>query len=169
MLLLGFAAALRAGELAGLNLPDVSFDAEGLVVAVRRSKEDQLGKGQYTRVPFGQHEATCPVRALRTWIGRVGRPSGPLFRVIQGGTIEHQRISERCVSRAIQRAVAHAGLSGHYSAHSLRAGLATSAYAHGATEREIQLQGRWRDPRSVQRYIHMERVPGRTNVVQGLL
>jgi integrase len=66
MLLLGFAAALRAGELAGLNIPDVAFDAEGLVLAVRRSKEDQLAKGQYTRVPFGELEATCPVRALRT-------------------------------------------------------------------------------------------------------
>jgi len=168
MLLLGFAAALRAGELAGLNLPDVSFDAEGLVVAVR-SKEDQLGKGQFTRVPFGQHEATCPVRALRTWIGRVGRPSGPLFRVIQGGTIEHQRISERCVSRAIQRAVAHAGLPGHYSAHSLRAGLATSAHVHRATPREIQVQGRRKDPRSVHRYVRVEQVPGRRNVVEGLL
>jgi hypothetical protein len=62
MLLLGFAGALPAGELTGLNVPDVTFDPEGLVVAVRRSKEDQLGKWQYMRVPFGQGEATCPVR-----------------------------------------------------------------------------------------------------------
>jgi integrase len=132
---------------------------------VRRSKEDQLAKGQYTRVPFGQLDATCPVRALRTWIGRVGRPSGPLFRVIQGGTIEYQRISERCVSRAIQRAVAHAGLPRAL----LRAPRGTRHQRVRAPPREIQVQGRWKDARSVDRYIRVEEVPGRRNVVEGLL
>jgi len=61
------------------------------------------------------------------------------------------------------------GVAGDYTAHSLRVGLATSAYAHGATRREIQLQGRWEDPRSVDRYIQMQHVPGRKNVAAGLL
>jgi hypothetical protein len=46
------------------------------------------------------------------------------------------------VSRAVQRGVNRAELGGHqshYSAHSFRSGLATSAYALGATEREIKL------------------------------
>jgi integrase len=169
ILLLGFAGAFRAGELAGLNIPDVTFTARGLNVLVRRSKEDQLGHGRTTPIPFGTSPTTCPVHAVRDWIGRVGRPTGPLFRVITGATIEHQRISTRCVSRAVQRAVARAELGGHYSAHSLRAGLATSAYAQGVTERDIQLQGRWRDPRSVQRYVRLEHVPGRPNPAAGLL
>jgi len=169
MLLLGFAGAFRASELAGLNVVDVTFGRAGLTIEVRKSKEDQLARGKRTEIPFGQCEATCPVRALEAWIARVGRPAGPLFRVIRGAHIEHERIHPRAVSRAVQRAVARAGLEGDYSAHSLRAGLATSAYAHGATEREIQLQGRWEDPRSVQRYIHMEHVPGRRNVAEGLL
>jgi integrase len=169
LLLVGFAGAFRRSELAGLNLADVRFTAQGLEVSVRRSKEDQLGHGATTTIPFGTVDATCPVRALRAWIGRVGRPAGPLFRVINGAVIEHQRISTRCVSRAVQRAVERAHLDGHYSAHSLRSGLATSAYVHGATEREIQLQGRWRDPRSVQRYVRLEHVPGRRSPVQGLL
>jgi site-specific recombinase XerD len=169
LLLLGFAAALRASELAGLNIADVTFSEQGVGVAVRRSKEDQLGKGAHTLVPYGASAATCPVRALQAWLARVGRPAGPLFRVVTGATIEHQRISTRCVTRAVQRAVARAGVNGHYSSHSLRAGLATDAYAHGATPREIQLQGRWQDVRSVERYIRMECVPGRRSVVEGLL
>ena len=100
---------------------------------------------------------------------RVGRPAGPLFRVIVGCSVEHERIHPKAVTRAVQRAVAKAGIEGEYSAHSLRVGLATSAYAHGATKREIQIQGRWQDPRSVDRYIQMEHVPGRKNVVEGLL
>jgi integrase len=169
ILLLGFAGAFRAGELAGLDITDVTFTACGLEVLVRRSKEDQLGRGRTTPIPYGSSPTTCPVRAVRDWVGRVGRPAGPLFRIVSGGTIDHQRISTRCVSRAVQRAAARAELKGHYSAHSLRAGLATSAYAHGATEREIQLHGRWRDPRSVQRYVRIERVPGRPNAAAGLL
>ncbi len=169
MLLVGFAGAFRASELAGLNVADVTFNAQGLLVDVRRRKEDQLGRGTRTELPFGSAEGTCPVRALETWLARVGRPAGPLFRVVAAAVIKHQRIHPRAVTRAVQRAVARAGLRGDYSAHSLRVGLATSAYAHGATRREIQLQGRWQDPRSVDRYIQMEHVPGRKNVAQGLL
>ena len=169
LLLLCFAGAFRRGELAGLNIEDVTFRADGLEVHLRRSKEDQLGKGACTLVPFGSSEATCPVRALSRWLERVERPAGPLFRAIYGNVVEHQRMSDRCVTRAVQRIAARAGLALRYSAHSLRSGLATSAYAHGATKHEIQLQGRWQDPRSVDRYIHMECVPGRKNVASGLL
>jgi site-specific recombinase XerD len=65
LLLLGFAGAFRASDLAGLNIPDITFTAAGIDVFVRRSKEDQLGRAQVTHVPTGQCEATCPVRALR--------------------------------------------------------------------------------------------------------
>lgn len=169
LLLLGFAAAMRRSELSGLDIPDVTFTETGLELRVRRSKEDQLGRGAVTQVPLGSHPDTCPVRALKLWLGRVGRPAGPLFRVIRGTIIEHERMHPKAATRAVQRAVARAGLAPVYSSHSLRAGLATSAYAHGATEREIQLQGRWRDARSLHRYIQIERVPGRKNVADGLL
>lgn len=168
LLLVGFAGAFRSSELAGLNVEDVRFIARGLELRLRRSKEDPLGKGALTRIPCGARADTCPVEALRAWIGRVGRPAGPLFRVVSGARIEHQRIHPRAVSRALQRAAERAGLTLHYSSHSLRVGLATSAYAQGATLREIQLQGRWQDPRSVQRYIQIEHVPGRKNVAEGL-
>lgn len=169
MLLVGFAGAFRSSELAGLRIEHVTFDAEGLVLLLPRSKEDQLGHGTHTRIPFGTNEETCPVEALKRWIARIGRPAGPLFRVIRGAIIEHERIHPRAVDRALKRAVARAGLDGDYSSRSLRVGLATSASAHGATRREIQLHGRWPDPRSVDRYIHIERVPGRRNVAEGLL
>jgi integrase len=157
LLLLGFAGAFRASDLAGLDMDSVRFLPDGGVrVRLRRSKEDPLGKGSHTDVPRGSTPETCPVEALRVWIGRVGRPSGPLFRVIRGGHIEHARISTRAVARAVQRATARAGLEGHFAAHSLRSGLATSAYAAGATEREIQRHGRWKDRRSLDRYIDVD-------------
>jgi hypothetical protein len=68
---------------------------------VARSKEDQLGLGAFVDVPRGQHVATCPVRALRAWLGRAGRPVGPLFRVVRGTVVEHERMHVGAVSRAV--------------------------------------------------------------------
>jgi site-specific recombinase XerD len=169
LLLVGFAGAFRASELAGFNVDDVTFTPQGALLRVQRSKTDPLGKGQCTQVPYGAHADTCPGRALQAWLARVGRRSGPLFRRVQGNTVEPSRIHPRAVTRALQRAAARAGLPVHYSAHSLRVGLATSAYARGVSTREIQLQGRWQHPCSVERYIRLEHVPGRKNVAEGLL
>ncbi len=84
MLLVGFAGAYRASVLAALQIEGVTFDAEGVELLLPRSKEDQLGRGAGTRIPFGTNLDTCPVEALKRWIARVGRPAGPLFRVIRG-------------------------------------------------------------------------------------
>ncbi|HTU57336.1 MAG TPA: hypothetical protein VMF89_02865 [Polyangiales bacterium] len=54
------------------------------------------------------------------------------------------------------------------SSHSLRAGLATSEYARGVPEREIQAHGRWRDRRSLDRYIRPVAHAARPNVVSAL-
>jgi site-specific recombinase XerD len=170
LLLLGFAGAFRASDLAGLDMDSYRMLPDGGVrIRLRRSKEDALGNGSYTDVPKGMRAETCPVAALRVWAAQVGRASGPLFRVVSGARITHERISTRAVARAVQRATARAGLEGHFAAHSLRSGLATSAYAAGATEREIQAHGRWKDRRSLDRYIHVERLPRGRNVAAGLL
>lgn len=132
LLLVGFAGAFRASDLVGLDMDSVRFSAEGVRIFLRRSKGDPLGRGAYTDIPRSENLESCPVEALSAWIARVGRPAGPLFRVIYGARIEHERISTRAVARAVQRATARAGLHGHFAAHSLRAGLATSAYCRGA-------------------------------------
>lgn len=169
LLLIGFAAAYRAADLAALNVEHTFFDDLGVRILLPHSKEDQLRAGQWTRIPFATRSELCPVRALKAWIARAGRPQGPLFRVVRGAVIEAERISTRAVARTVQRLARRVGLQGDYSAHSLRAGLATSAYAHGALEREIQAHGRWKDRRSLDRYIHVTAVPGRPNVAACVL
>jgi len=169
LILVGFAGGFRASDLAALRIEDLTFDSRGLLVHLHRSKEDQLGVGKDTRIAFGQTDATCAVRAVETWLARVGRPAGPLFRVVRGTIIEHERIHPRAVTRAVQRAVARGKVGGDYSAHSLRSGMATSAYARGATRHEIQQQGRWEALLSVDRYVHPELAPGRRNIAEGLL
>jgi len=108
LILLGFAGGFRASELAGLRIEDLTFGEFELFVDVRRSKADQLALGVRTEIRLGKTAATCPMRVLETWIARVGRPAGPLFRVVRGTTLEHERIHPRAVTRAVQRAVVKA-------------------------------------------------------------
>jgi len=46
LLLVGFAGAFRRSELVSLDLADVTFNVDGLVVQLRRSKTDQEGQGR---------------------------------------------------------------------------------------------------------------------------
>ena len=67
LILLGFAAALRRSELAALDVADLEFVREGLVVHLRRSKTDQEGQGRKIGVPWGRTSA-CPVKAVEKWL-----------------------------------------------------------------------------------------------------
>jgi integrase len=169
LLLVGFAGAYRASDLASLRLEHVAFDGDGVRLLLPRSKEDPMGRGRWTSIPTASRPELCAVRALRAWMQRVRRAQGPLFRVVRGGHIEPEPISTRAVARAVQRFAARAGLQGDFSAHSLRSGLATSAYARGALEREIQAHGRWKDRRSLDRYIHLERPARGKHLLANLL
>jgi site-specific recombinase XerD len=51
LLLLGFAGALRRSELVGLDVSDLEFTSDGLVLTVRRSKTDQDGQSRRIGVP----------------------------------------------------------------------------------------------------------------------
>jgi site-specific recombinase XerC len=68
LLLVGFAGAFRRSELVSLDVAEVTFGADSLVLQLRRSKTDQEGEGRKVGLPFGSNPLTCPVRALRDWL-----------------------------------------------------------------------------------------------------
>jgi site-specific recombinase XerD len=155
LLLLGFAAALRRSELVGLDREDVTISSDGLTVLLRRSKTDQEGQGRQIGVPYGSRPETCPVRALLAWLEASRIETGPLFRgVNRHGQLLPGRLSDRAVARVVQRQAEAAGLDAtKYAGHSLRAGLATSAAAAGASERAIMNQTGHKSVAMVRRYI----------------
>jgi hypothetical protein len=61
LLLVGFAGAFRRSELVSLDAADLNFQAEGLLITLRRSKTDQEAEGREVAIPYGAHPATCPV------------------------------------------------------------------------------------------------------------
>ena len=159
MLLLGFGAALRRGELVALTLGDVeTVPGRGLRLTVRRSKTDQHGKGQPIAICANPAEpAFCPAAALETWMAHrraapdldwtapaTVRAERPLFcGLTKTGRLTGAALSDKAVVRLVKAAASAAGLDPErYSGHSLRAGLATAAGDEGAGLAELMRQTR---------------------------
>lgn len=143
LLLIGWGAALRRSELIALDMRDLEVVDEGLVVYVRRSKVDQLGRGVRVGIPHHDDHRYDAVRAWLDWRGALYGDGGAVFRpVTRTGWVLERRMQPREVARIVKRVAARAGLEGDYSGHSLRAGFITAAAAAGASERAIMAQSR---------------------------
>lgn len=146
ILVLGWSAMLRRSELAGLQLGDVTLTSDGLTVFVARSKTDRDAKGAGVPVPHGTHPDTDPGRVWQTWVATLaehGITTGLLLRSItQKGRIGDS-ITGDGINDVIRRIAQRAGLTGSYTAHSLRSGGATAAYRGGAVVSSIAEHGRW--------------------------
>ena len=156
ILLLTFAGALRRSELVALNIQDVAYVPEGLVVNIRSSKTDQERAGQKVAVAFGKIIETCPVYSLRAWLLKGGITKGPLFRgITRWGQVQDEALSDQVVALLVKKYAQLAGLDATlFSGHSLRAGLATSASkVAGVDERIIMKQTRHKSEAMVRRYV----------------
>ena len=137
IVMLGFVGGMRRSEIVGLDRDDLRFEPEGGVLAIRRSKRDQEGKGRQVAIPRGKHDETCPVRAVRRWLESGDRQEGPLFIRLDRGA-KGQRLSGKSVALVVKRAVNRVGLDPVlFSGHSLRRGFATECAREGAAERNI--------------------------------
>jgi site-specific recombinase XerD len=152
LILTAFALGLRASDVCWLDVTDLAPAGHGgLDVTVRFSKTDQAGEGEVLALAPGVREGTCPVRALQAWTAALaarGVVDGPLFRSVGKGVGERlgaKRIVTSSMRLVLHRAAARAGVSLEaLSPHSLRRGMATTAYAAGVPEREIARVGRWK-------------------------
>lgn len=156
LLLLGFACAFRRSELVALNVGDVEFVKQGLIVTVQRSKTDQEGAGATLAVAHGKRPETCPVRALQAWLDAIrvrgdNEPHLPLFTATRP---PFERLSDKSVANIVKKHAERAGLDPKlYAGHSLRAGLATTAALKGKALKAIMKQTRHTRVETVMKYI----------------
>jgi integrase len=155
LLLLGFAGAMRRSDLVGLDVTDLAFGDEGLVVLVRKSKTDQVGEGRKIGIPFGQNPETCPVSAVQRWLDQAMISEGPVFRSVnKHDQVMEGRLSDKAVADVVKRSLLAAGKSARqFAGHSLRAGLITQAAMAGVSERAIQHQSGHKSLAIMRRYI----------------
>ena len=134
-----FHGALRRSEVAALCWTDVDLSAgdDIVVVSVPGSKTNPASEGSDVRQLVGGCAA-----ALRR-LHAATKPA-PVHSVIGLGV--HQ------INRRFSAACAAAGLEGRRTPHSGRVGLAVELAARGATTRDVQLAGGWKNPGMVARY-----------------
>jgi integrase len=165
MLLTGFNIMGRRSEVCGLDIRDIRAAGEdGIKVCIRQSKTGQDADGEDVPVPYGQHAETCAVRAVRAWtavLAERGITSGPLFRPVDrhghigGGPVAAGKPATRHTPQNFNNMVKARARTARlpdgsrlpgaerYTAHSLRSGAATSAYAAGVPVWVIARHGRW--------------------------
>ena len=79
LLLVGFAAALRPSEIAGLAFDHLTRHPDGIELFLPWRKNDQDARGTKLWLPKGR-TALCPVAALVAWLAAAAINDGPLFR-----------------------------------------------------------------------------------------
>lgn len=138
LLLMGFSGAFRRSELVALNVEHLTFESEGVLVFVERSKTDQAGAGRTIGIRRQSDKEICPVKALEDWIREGKIETGPLFRRIYGEVVKEERLSDDSYVRVIKESVENVGLDPDlYAGHSLRSGFATTAEGLGWGVKEI--------------------------------
>lgn len=159
LLVTGLALMGRRSELAALTLNDVHEAGDGIEITIRTSKTDKDSRGETIAIPAGTHPLTNPVAAWRDWVDVLtaeGITEGRLLRSVT----RHGRIGQSLSTDAINTAVRQIAIAAEvpradeYTAHSLRAGGATVAYAAGIPISVIARHGRWKpDSPVLLRYI----------------
>ena len=145
IILLGFAGALRRSELAALTLADLEAKPAGLLLHLRRSKTDPERRGQVVGIAHGQHPLTDPIAALDAWLAVRGTAPGPVFTSLRPGIQRLQPISGTAISTHRQRPRrGRRTPAEQITAHSLRAGHATTAARAGVRVERIAAQTRHR-------------------------
>ena len=79
ILLLGFTGAFRRSELAALNIEDLSFSEEGLIINLAKSKTNQYSAAEEKAIFYSPDFKLCSIRTLEAWIKRLDRSTGPVF------------------------------------------------------------------------------------------
>jgi integrase len=154
ILLLGFTGAFRRSELAALNVEDLAFSEEGLIVNLAKSKTNQLGAAEEKAIFYSPDFKLCPIRTLQVWVQRLDRATGPVFVSFRKGErLTDRRLTDKHLNLIVQRY-----LGAKYSAHSLRASFVTVAKLAGADDSEVMNQTKHKTSEMIRRYTRLDNV-----------
>ncbi|MBU2703860.1 site-specific recombinase XerD [Sporomusaceae bacterium BoRhaA] len=155
LVLTGFMGAFRRSELVKIDVEDLTFTRDGVIILVHHSKGDQEGQGEYVAIPYNPDSTVCAVVALKHWMNAAKLTAGPLFRPLNKyKQLRPRRLTDKSVALIVKKYAALAGRNAaDFAGHSLRRGFATSAAQHDVDERTIMHQTRHKSEKMVRRYI----------------
>lgn len=155
LLQIGYFGALRRSELVAIDYEHIAWSDQGIEILLPGSKTDQAHVGQYCTIPYG-NATLCAVSALRAWLEHAGINQGALFRrILSDESLGSGALTAHMVNRILKARAEEANIADaeHFSSHSLRRGLATSAARAGAPLHAIMRAGRWKQTNTVVEYI----------------
>ena len=138
-------ALLRVSEAADIQVDHIQPSPNGATLLVPRSKTDQEGEGRTLFI--GRQTMSY----IQKWRLAAGVHDGYLFRAVYGDKVKDGGLTTKTLTRIVQRRAKECGY-GDVSGHSLRVGAAQSLASEGASLVEMQMAGRWKDPRMPERY-----------------
>ncbi len=155
IIFLGFAGAFRRSELVGIDMQDITFTPQGMIIFIPQSKGDQLGRGSQIAVPYAPDPHVCPVTAVQDWIEAANIKYGPLFRGFKRNLEPRDtQLTDKAVALIVKKYMAMLGMNpDDFAGHSLRRGFATSAAQHDLDALSIMRQTRHKSEKMVHRYI----------------
>jgi integrase len=127
LILLGFFGAFRRSELANLDINDVQFTDNGVIVTLKKSKTNQEGRLEEKFIPI-RNDKLCVSKALKHWLEVAQITDGRLFRNINKHGTLGVNLSTNAISNVIKQVFKEVETTGvlSVSGHSLRVGFITS-------------------------------------------
>ena len=153
LILLGFVTGSRRGEIVSLDVSNIEFCKEGMVVTFPKTK---INLDVKKAVHFLKNKKYCPVLAMKNWLTISGIISGPVFRGLRKGKqkIRNSRLCDRSIADIVKYYAQSIGKDiADFSGHSLRRGFATAADRHGAKRSDIKNMGDWSGDKMLNHYI----------------
>ncbi|HEX8429250.1 tyrosine-type recombinase/integrase [Hymenobacter sp.] len=154
LLLLGFTGAFRRSELEALNIEDLLFDEDGLVVSLQQSKTNQLGQAEEKAIFYSPDPALCPIRSLQAWLRVLGRADGPVFVSLR----KNNQVTTRRMTTKYTNLIVQQYLGSQYTAHSLRASFVTVSKLNGADDSKVMNQTKHKTSAMIRRYTRLDNV-----------
>lgn len=170
LLAVGFTGAFRRAELVAICIEHLSFEEEGVVVHVPRSKTDQEGTGRDVGLQREPGAKYCPVGLLEVWLAVLrahGVETGAVFRAIRSKRPSKPLASEAVASIVKEYAEKIGRNPDDFAGHSLRRGFITQAVRDGRTEHAIMQQTGHKSVQVMRGYIERGSV-FRNNAAKGL-
>jgi len=155
LLLIGYFGGFRRSELVSIEVENLKWEPEGLIITLPKSKTDQEGEGKLRAIPYG-NEFICPVASLKVWIEESEIAEGPAFRPInRWGQIQSKAMSPSSINEFLKiiGKACNFDFVVDLSSHSLRRGLTTSAAREDIDFETIKKQGGWKSDATVWEYI----------------
>jgi integrase len=155
LVLTGFFGAFRRSELVAIQVSDLAWEPEGLLIRLPRSKTDQQATGLMRALPFGE-SGCCPATSIKMWMDTADIVAGPLFRAVnRWDQVQTKQMNPGAINDLLKNLgqACQFDFAPDLSSHSFRRGLSTSAARERVDFELIKKQGGWRNDATVWEYI----------------